>query len=563
MYKNVNFKNNVLLILLITIAFCTNSFSATVSDNDGSSFITKSEFDSLKNNFLSELNGYQSNIDSKIDNAIASYLSGIKTEAVSELPMLYNVTSTTQYKPKMVKNKTNTIKKQTFQGGNYLNSLWATYGTGPVTYDDFNPFTVRNFTQLSLLGNGYYDQMEGWTFSSTSPTVINNKYNFDNCGLFLSATTTMNQNFGYGDTADTWVMGIQPGTLNNKLINVVYTDPTGIGNGRGNWACGTRSSWLANNITAEIAKNNWVDALPIPEAFAVRYQKRSKDGTYIESVWAIEYMISHSTKDEDKNVYVYTKCDDVIYAHDAEETIIEEYSDYMNDVESSDVIGATSTNLYLSDKTEKWMWWWGWDTNKTDQIIGPRRNWRFTPKFKLKNTAPEVAPNTASVSGGTKYWNTLSQFKNGKIKFTNHAGTVDYPHFYGGIPLFALKTEYKNVKFDINISPTINTSATNVCIQVMNEEFPNGYDITAWSTAKKNALQTITGSSTTGSTVTNYDYNTTNNYLSVPVNTLVTISLDKPDDNKTYFIRWWEQGNADYAGGQIEILGNGKSTREQ
>ena len=54
-----------------------NSFTAVVSDNDGSAFITKAEFDSLKNDFQSQIDQYNSAIDSKIDNAIASYLAGI------------------------------------------------------------------------------------------------------------------------------------------------------------------------------------------------------------------------------------------------------------------------------------------------------------------------------------------------------------------------------------------------------------------------------------------------------------------------------------------------------
>ena len=62
--------------------------AAVVSDNDGSAFITKAEFDSLKNNFQSQLDSYNSSIDNKIDNAIASYLAGIKTEKTETKNML-------------------------------------------------------------------------------------------------------------------------------------------------------------------------------------------------------------------------------------------------------------------------------------------------------------------------------------------------------------------------------------------------------------------------------------------------------------------------------------------
>ena len=76
-------------MLFFAFLLSINSFAAVVSDNDGSAFITKAEFDSLKNSFQSQLNGYNSNIDAKIDNAIASYLAGIKVETseTKDLPL--------------------------------------------------------------------------------------------------------------------------------------------------------------------------------------------------------------------------------------------------------------------------------------------------------------------------------------------------------------------------------------------------------------------------------------------------------------------------------------------
>ena len=65
------------LCLIFAFLLSINSFAAVVSDNDGSAFITKAEFDSLKNDFQSQLDGYNTSIDAKIDNAIASYLAGI------------------------------------------------------------------------------------------------------------------------------------------------------------------------------------------------------------------------------------------------------------------------------------------------------------------------------------------------------------------------------------------------------------------------------------------------------------------------------------------------------
>ena len=69
-----------LLALFLVVLMSIESFGAIVSDNDGSAFVTKAEFDSLKNNFQTQINQYTTAIDSSVDNAIASYISGIKLE---------------------------------------------------------------------------------------------------------------------------------------------------------------------------------------------------------------------------------------------------------------------------------------------------------------------------------------------------------------------------------------------------------------------------------------------------------------------------------------------------
>lgn len=81
---------NKILILIIVLSLCANTFAAVVSDNDGSAFITKSEFDSLKNDFQAQINQYNTSIDNKIDEAIAGYLSGIKVSTKTNLMSILN-----------------------------------------------------------------------------------------------------------------------------------------------------------------------------------------------------------------------------------------------------------------------------------------------------------------------------------------------------------------------------------------------------------------------------------------------------------------------------------------
>ena len=77
------FKRALALFIIVIINF--NSFSAVVSSNDGSAFITKAEFDALVNDFNSRIEDYEKSIDAKIDGAIAEYLAGLATTATDTL----------------------------------------------------------------------------------------------------------------------------------------------------------------------------------------------------------------------------------------------------------------------------------------------------------------------------------------------------------------------------------------------------------------------------------------------------------------------------------------------
>ncbi len=82
----------ILMVISVSIFLCCNTFSAIVSDNDGSAFVTKREFETLKNDFDEQVNNYNNSIDRKIDGAIASYLAGINLSKTVTLESLYNKT---------------------------------------------------------------------------------------------------------------------------------------------------------------------------------------------------------------------------------------------------------------------------------------------------------------------------------------------------------------------------------------------------------------------------------------------------------------------------------------
>ena len=66
------------MALFLVVLMSINSFAAIVSDNDGSAFVTKAEFEAMKRDFADQVTNYNESIDAKIDGAIAAYLAGIK-----------------------------------------------------------------------------------------------------------------------------------------------------------------------------------------------------------------------------------------------------------------------------------------------------------------------------------------------------------------------------------------------------------------------------------------------------------------------------------------------------
>ena len=84
-------KKTISIFIIISLSLMeTLNYAAIVSDNDGAAFVTKSEFEALKNNFASQVTNYSDSIDKKIDGAIASYLAGVKTEQKLTLDSLLN-----------------------------------------------------------------------------------------------------------------------------------------------------------------------------------------------------------------------------------------------------------------------------------------------------------------------------------------------------------------------------------------------------------------------------------------------------------------------------------------
>ena len=76
------------LCLVFAFLLSIESMAAIVSDNDGTAFATKAEFEALKADFASQVEDYNKSIDGKIDGAIASYLAGSRLSKKEKLNSL-------------------------------------------------------------------------------------------------------------------------------------------------------------------------------------------------------------------------------------------------------------------------------------------------------------------------------------------------------------------------------------------------------------------------------------------------------------------------------------------
>ena len=147
------------LCLIFVLLLSINSFAAIVSDNDGSAFVTKAEFDALKDNFSNQIINYEQSIESKIDGAIAAYLAGIKLARKEIVKTSFDVLDSKNKKiifygkNKIPKNANNTPKAES--------SIFWISTTG-YSASDFYHMDVQHAVTYSNL----------WTNTSTTDNRI-------------------------------------------------------------------------------------------------------------------------------------------------------------------------------------------------------------------------------------------------------------------------------------------------------------------------------------------------------------------------------------------------------
>lgn len=220
------------LVLLLSI----NSFAAVVSDNDGSAFITKAEFDSLKNDFQSQIDQYNTSIDAKIDGAIASYLAGINIS------------------------KTETKNLLTYNWGSYTikNGSLANEYKMPDLDLQISLMLTHEDNQGSTT-TGYKKVLWGLGFLKYSPSKSRTNRRVIVEGLTLSGTSTISGTPIWRGLAANYVELFSAAQIrkSDQGLNPAYMQDSQTGNANKIWVCQALQLHGVGEITSSNVQNVW------------------------------------------------------------------------------------------------------------------------------------------------------------------------------------------------------------------------------------------------------------------------------------------------------------------
>ncbi len=225
MRKSTRIVKRILALFLVVLMSIEN-FAAVVGDNDGAAFITKAEFDSLKNNFQSQIDQYNTSIDSKIDGAIASYLAGIKIGKQGTL---------TNNKSKLVYPLYMYMQNESFNV-----STWDKQGQKPYIGADWIWHFVmrRNYEMRGLKGRASsqygecswaYDvetqQSKGYSIITGISSDVQPTVNISGTASDTTAQYGENIGIALGMTVNTTTTNVHQhkGTGNNTFENIIPT----------------------------------------------------------------------------------------------------------------------------------------------------------------------------------------------------------------------------------------------------------------------------------------------------------------------------------------------------
>ena len=420
MKKSTRIVKRVLALFLVVL-MSIESFGAVVSDNDGSAFITKAEFDSLKNNFQSQIDQYNTSIDSKIDGAIASYLAGINVAKQTSKSLIVKSWTTGVVSMNGVQN--NTFQLPDVSGalglfeeyyaalqsdgniptgeniGINLNSAWGEVGTGEqiggkIVWMDAN-FNWKNSSKV----NHYRNLVENVTLGTTLDV---SKMTWAGVANNVTEEWTLSKLVRYARNAGGINTTHDPGYLENRYnINFILSTMLNLN------APGYVSSFIDKSNPLWLPTIRW-------------YVRNSSGGRVYDNNWNTGECISVSTipsvkyeKDNNGNTYSYQHIVNW-RANSSWEVAVKNATNYLK---------TTSNNAL---RTNNWV-------NQVVTYGYTQGEWAGTEIFSGQNTRGGDSRGRSHIAG----WIT-----NGIVQFSDNKSSSGGPSNVSTIPVIGLIGNY-------------------------------------------------------------------------------------------------------------------------
>lgn len=510
------------LCLIISLMLTINCFAAIVSDNDGSAFVTKSEFEALKKDFSDQVANYNSSIDSKIDGAIASYLAGINISKVTPFEPFYavrNDTSTGKLTYNVLSiNKGSLKKTKQYQNAySVFVSKWNGRGSWGSTTTTLKPYghtvaTARGWyvatITLAKKFNDTSDIQSVWVTSKDHPTWVKNRYEL---GYLTCSGGVAYVQLWIGSQQVWWIAS---DVFDGKKIN------------------GLISSFSIGGINS----NSYSDSSKTIQLGLIQQDTRYNISSGNSLVWRSDMyfnvpgsalIVTKTEKNEDKSIYLYNEVDDNIVMYNEADEYLEEYTETA--YTSSDKLTVTQEVLHSVAGTRQAS---GTGDSATNYKYGYEMDTAW-PRFRIQQRQ-----NGRDASNNYIRYDNLSQLKNGRLEYDDiENDATAAPGFAGGLPLFSFdKSADVNFKIKIvNDASSGLTGLSTVRVWVSKGEFLNKKISNYTESERKNLVKI-------GS----------NDYIDINIGETKKISLKDIERKKTYFLKFGDP-TQEY-GGKIELL---------
>ena len=519
MEKQIMVKKVLCIVILLMLA--VESFAAVVSDNDGSAFVTKQEFESLKEDFTKQIDNYNISIDNKIDGAIASYLAGIK---------LSNKTSFEPFYPIRLNKSTGkltnivySINKQSFdkkkQYKNQFNvfaAKWNGRGEWGGSVTSLKPYTHSNpnyrdwYTATINIQHKFNSSDEQIVFvtSKNNPTWVKNKYNL---GYLNIAGGLSYIQLWIGSQQVWW---INTGLFTDKKLKETISEYSLQGINSNSY--GNSSKTIELGLIQQDTRYN------ISSGDSLRYAS-----TMYFNTPGIALVVTKAEKNVDENIYLYNEVDDKIVMYNEEDKYLEEYTETA--YTTSDKLTVRQEVVYNGAGTRQ-------SSGKSIESGSSQFGWYVDtawPRVRIQQRQ-----NGTDTSGNYIRYDNLNQLKNGSLQYKDaETGEMTAPGFAGGLPLFSMD-KAANVEFSIKVVNDKKSGLedlTKARIYVSKGEFLNKR-IEDYTDSEKASLVKFGKE----------------NYIDINIGEEKVISINEVNKNKTYFLRFGDP-DKEY-GGKIEML---------